>query len=134
MNPSPDKPKKIIRILLVSGGIIALILGLIGIVVPLLPTTPFLLISAACFVKSSDPLYQWLINHKWFGNMIRNYREHHAISLTAKVSALTLLWLTIIVGILFFSQNIYIRLMLAVIAIGVSAHILHFKTLKGDED
>jgi len=120
--------------LLVSGGILALILGIIGIVVPLLPTTPFLLTSAACFVKSSDPLYQWLINHKWFGRMIRNYREYHAISLPAKASALALLWLTILAGILFFSRNIYIRLMLAAVAIGVSAHILHFKTLKGDED
>jgi len=134
MNPLSGEPKRFTRILLVSGGILALILGIIGVVVPLLPTTPFLLISAACFVKSSDHLYQWLINHKWFGKIIRNYREHHAISLAAKVSAVALLWLTILVGILYCSRNIYIRLVLAAVAIGVSTHILHFKTLKEDGD
>lgn len=134
MKPSQGNPKKITRFLLVGVGILALILGVIGIVVPLLPTTPFLLISAACFVRSSDRLYQWLIHHPWFGRTIRNYREHHSISLSAKVVALALLWLTILAGILFFSRNIYIRLILAVIAVGVSIHILHFRTLNADGD
>ena len=75
-----------------TAGIFALSLGIIGIVVPLLPTTPFLLLAAACFVRSSEKLYAWLLHHKWFGEYIRHYREHRAITLRAKIVILVLLW------------------------------------------
>lgn len=85
------KKSAVLRGILVTVGIIAISVGAIGVFVPLLPTTPFLLLAAACFIRSSDRLYAWLIHHRWFGSYIRNYREHHAITLRAKIVSLTLL-------------------------------------------
>ena len=62
--------------ILVTIGTIAIGLGVIGIFVPLLPTTPFLLLAAACFARSSESLYTWLVGYKWFGDYIRHYHEH----------------------------------------------------------
>lgn len=125
----PEK-NKIKRILLQIAGTLSLILGLIGVVLPVLPTTPFLLLTAACYVRSSDKLYAWLMNHKWFGEHIRNYREKKAIRLSSKVIALSSLWLTILYSIFFVVKTIYMQLLLAAIVLAVSAHILHFKTLR----
>ncbi|NQU27807.1 MAG: DUF454 family protein, partial [Candidatus Marinimicrobia bacterium] len=71
--------------LLILIGILLVVLATVGIFLPLLPTTPFLLLAAACFFRSSDRLYRWLITHKWFGLYIKNYREHKAITKGAKV-------------------------------------------------
>ena len=68
-------------------GILALALGAIGVVLPLLPTVPFLLLAAACFAKSSDRLHHWLLNHRTFGPPIEAWRESGAISRRAKVAA-----------------------------------------------
>ena len=122
--------KKVKRIALVSAGFVSLALGVAGIVLPLLPTTPFLLLSAACFVRSSDRHYQWLINHKWFGRIIRDYRVHKAIPLGTKVLAISLLWVTILYSVFFAATQLWLRVLLIAIAITVSAHILHFKTKK----
>ena len=73
-------------------GVLSVALGVLGILLPLLPTTPFLLLAAGCFVRSSPKLYAWLLNHKWFGSYIRHYREHKAIPLRAKIVVLALLW------------------------------------------
>ena len=122
--------EKIKKIALISGGMISLGLAMAGILLPLLPTTPFLLISAACFIRSSDKHYQWLINHKWFGETIRQYRENKAIPLKTKIVALTLLWGTILYSSFFVVRVIWLRLLLIAIAAAVSAHILHFKTYR----
>lgn len=123
------RSSKFKKLVLIAIGIIALILAIIGIIIPLLPTTPFLLLSAACFLKGSDRMYQWLIKHKHFGNYIRNFREHKAIPLKTKVVAVSLLWVTILFSIIFIVQGTYLRILLAAIAIAVSVHILQFKTL-----
>ncbi|NLO20223.1 MAG: DUF454 domain-containing protein, partial [Ignavibacteria bacterium] len=67
------------KFLLIIAGSFSLILGLIGIVIPILPTTPFLLLSAACFFKSSDKLYNKLISSKYLGSYIKNYREKKSV-------------------------------------------------------
>ena len=134
MQNKPDEQVQIKKTLLLIFGILSLILGVIGIVVPLLPTTPFLLLSAACFIRSSERMYQWLLNHKWFGEYIRNYRENKAIPLSTKIIAVGLLWLTMLYAIVFIVYSLYLRLLLAAIAIAVSMHILHFKTLKKNRD
>lgn len=118
-----------VKKLLVVTGFISLILGIIGIVVPLLPTTPFLLLSAACFIQGSDRLYQWLMNSRLFGRYIRNYREYNAIPLKTKILAIGLLWITILYSIIFIVEYIYIRFLLTAIAVAVTIHISHFKTL-----
>ena len=114
---------------LAAAGIIALGMGTIGVFVPLLPTTPFLLLAAACFIRSSDRLYSWLIHHRWFGSYIRNYREHRAITLRAKVLSLSLLWGVIGYSAIFVPHSWWLRVLLAGVAIGVTIHLLHLKTL-----
>jgi uncharacterized membrane protein YbaN (DUF454 family) len=114
---------------LVTVGIIAVGLGLIGVFVPLLPTTPFLLLAAACFVRSSGRLYAWLIHHRWFGDYIRHYREHRAITLRAKIGVLVLLWGVIGYTALGVMTAWWVRALLGIIAIGVTTHILRLKTL-----
>jgi uncharacterized membrane protein YbaN (DUF454 family) len=104
-------------------------IGTIGVFVPLLPTTPFLLLAAACFIRSSDRLYAWLIHHRWFGSYIRNYREHHAITLRAKVVTLSLLWGVIGYSALFVARAWWLRSLLGVVAVGVTIHLLQLKTL-----
>ena len=119
------------RIFLIIVGSLSLVLGIVGIFVPMLPTTPFLLLSAAAWVKASPKLYKWLMNHKLFGEYIRNYREHRAIPLRAKIISVSLLWLTI--GYCIFAvvnEWWWAQVLLAIVAIAVSWHILSFKTLK----
>ena len=116
--------------LLVTAGILSVGLGVLGIFLPLLPTTPFLLLAAACFIRSSDRLYHWLIHHRWFGSYIRNYREHRAIALRAKVGTLLLLWVTIGYSAFFVAHAWWLRALLVAIAVGVTAHILSLKTLR----
>ena len=129
-NPKQAQLSKTKKTVILVIGFICLALGILGIVVPLLPTTPFLLLAAACFVRASDRLYQWLINHKLFGLYIRNYREHRAISLKIKISSIALLWITILFSMVYIVDSLAVRVILAIIGIGVTIHILHYKTLK----
>ena len=118
------------RWLLIIIGLIAVGVGTIGIFVPLLPTTPFYLLAAACFFRSSDRLYRWLIGNKWCGPYIRNYREHRAIPRHAKIVALILLWGTIGHAVLALLDQLWLRILLVTIAAGVTIYLLSLKTLK----
>ncbi len=110
-------------------GIISLVLGFLGIFVPLLPTTPFLLLSAMLFARSSKKLYNWLIKHKVFGNYVRSFIEEKSIPLKVKISSTFLLWVTILFSIFFVVEDkIWLQVLLFAIATGVTIHILHYKT------
>ena len=117
------------RWFLAAVGVCAVVLGAIGVVVPLLPTTPFLLLAAACFIRSSDRLYVWLIHHRWFGDYIRNYRERRAMTRRAKGVALTLLWTVMGYSAWTVTTSWWLRLLLGSVAVGVTLHLLHLKTL-----
>ncbi|MGC9467598.1 MAG: YbaN family protein [Anaerolineae bacterium] len=110
-------------------GVLAVGLGAVGIFVPLLPTTPLLLLAAACFVRSSDRLYGWLLHHRWFGTYIRNYREHRAVPLRIKITSLALLWSTMGFSALHVVESTWLRVLLFLIATGVTIHIVRLKTL-----
>ena len=105
-------------------------LGILGIFLPLLPTTPFLLIAAACYIRSSEKFYNWLINNKWLGNYIKNYIEGKGVPLKVKVLSISLLWITIGYSIVFVVHIFPIRVILILIAIGVTIHILSIRSLK----
>ena len=116
------------KILLTILGLLSLALGFIGIFVPLLPTTPFLLLAAACFFRSSKSFYYKLINSKHLGQYIRDYRENKRIPLRAKVFSLTLLWASLIYCIFFVAnRTLWLQILLAIILIGVTIHIVSFK-------
>ena len=111
-------------------GTFSLVVGLIGIVVPLLPTTPFLLLSAACYAKGSERLYHWFINIKWIGKHIHNYYEGKGISIHGKIFSILFLWTTIIISMSFLWSNLLVLWILFVVAISVTFHILWLKTMK----
>ena len=119
------------RVFLVIIGSVSLALGVMGIFLPMLPTTPFLLLSAAAWVKASPQLYAWLLNHKVFGEYIRNFREHRAIPLRVKITSVSLVWLTIGYCILrVVTEWWWAQLLMGLLAVAISWHILSFKTLK----
>lgn len=118
------------RILLIVCGCMAMILGIMGIFLPLLPTTPFLLLAAACFFRSSPRLYQWLINHKQMGPYIRNFREHKAIPLKAKIISVSMVWITMLIAAFGVVPYLWIRIGLLLLAAAISCRILSYKTLK----
>ena len=119
-----------IKPILIVAGTLFVGLGVIGIFLPVLPTTPFLLLAAACYARSSRRFYCWLLNNRWFGVYIKNYRQKKGMPLKIKIFTVVLLWLTILVSVIFAIQSLAVRVILIIIAIGVSAHILSIKTLK----
>jgi uncharacterized membrane protein YbaN (DUF454 family) len=118
------------RRLLIGAGTLSTGLGIIGIFIPILPTTPFLLLAAACYMRSSERFYQWLINNRIFGAYVRNYIEGRGMPVRIKIFTILLLWLAIGLSITFGVQNIIIRIVLICIAIGVTAHISLIKKRK----
>jgi uncharacterized membrane protein YbaN (DUF454 family) len=119
-----------IRWLLITAGTISLSLGIIGIIVPVLPTTPFLLLTAACYAGSSQRFYDWLLNNKYLGTYIKNYREKKGIPIKVKIFAIVLLWCTISLSIILTSLDLIVTSILLIVAIGVTTHILCLKTIK----
>jgi uncharacterized membrane protein YbaN (DUF454 family) len=113
-------------------GVLCVGLAVVGIFLPLLPTTPFLLLAAACFMRSSDRLYRWLTSHRWLGPYIRNYRDHRAITLRSKVLGLCLLWLTLVYSIVWVVNALALRALLLLIGIGVTVHLLRLRTLTAE--
>ncbi len=127
VNSAMTKFKESILIML---GIFFTGIGIIGIFLPLLPTTVFFLLAAACFAHSSKKFYDWLINNKWFGTYIKNYRDKKGISIKVKIYSVSLLWITILSSAIFMIDGIWVRVGLISIAIAVTIHILTLRTFK----
>ncbi|MFX0186460.1 MAG: YbaN family protein [Candidatus Hodarchaeota archaeon] len=122
--------KKIVKALYFTGGTISLILGIIGIVLPILPTTPFLLLAAACFARSSERFYNWLLNNRFLGSYIRNYKEGKGMPKKIKIFTISLLWITILLTSFIFIKIVWIRYILIIIAIAVTIHIILIRPKK----
>ena len=119
------------KILLAILGVLSLGLGIAGIFLPVVPTTPLLLLAAWLFVRSSPRLYEWLINHPRLGAYIRNFREYRAIPLRVKVVSVGMVWLTIgycIVAVV--DEWWWAQLLMGLLAAAITWHILSYKTLK----
>ena len=112
------------RTLLITCGTISVALGALGLFLPLLPTTPFLLLAAACYARSSKKLYDWLLGNRWFGQYIRDYREGKGIPLKRAAVAIVLLWLTIGYTAVVAVSLWWVRLILLAIAGGVTVHVV----------
>ena len=111
-------------------GTLSLVLGLVGIFLPILPTTPFLLLAAALYFRSSRRLYDWLLAHPHLGTYIRNFRENKAIPLRVKIVSVSLVWGTLLYCATAIAETWWMRVIFISIATAVSVHILHYKTLK----
>jgi uncharacterized protein len=129
--PSKLKKQKAIRALLMGAGTVSLALGAIGIILPILPTTPFLLLAAACYLRSSTRLHKWLINNRWFGEYIKNYQAGRGIPMKTKLIGLVTLWIAILYSTFFVVNELMIaQIVLLVIAAGVSLHLIRLPTYR----
>lgn len=109
-------------------GFLSLACGVVGIFVPLLPTTPFLLLAAALFFRSSPRAYKWLLGHKRLGPYIRDFRENRSMPLRAKIIALSLLWLTSLHCFFLILDHWALKTLMAAVAIGVTIYLMSLKT------
>lgn len=116
--------------LLVVLGSLSLGLGLLGVVLPLLPTTPFVLLAAALYLRSSPRLHRWLLSHPRLGPYIDNYQRGRGIPLGSKVTAIALLWLSIGSSVIWVVSHPALRGLLLLIAAGVTVHLLRLPTLR----
>ena len=123
--------QKIVRAFVFGVGTVFLALGAIGIVLPILPTTPFLLLALGCYCRSSKRMTRWIMTNKYFGDYIRRYKEGRGIPLKTKVLGLAVLWITIIYSAFFIVHNLWIvQLILFAVAIGVTIHLVRLPTYK----
>ena len=113
-------PSLLVRMVLLALGSIALLLGIIGIVVPGLPTTPFILVAAACYARASERFYRWLLRNPTFGPLIAEWRHHRSIPWRVKWLAITLMSLTICASIWTLSAMPWLQILLAVIGLSTS--------------
>jgi uncharacterized membrane protein YbaN (DUF454 family) len=118
--------EKLKRQLLLAAGTLSLATGIVGIVVPILPTTPFLLLAAGCYLRSSPRFYNWLMGSRFFGNYIRNYIEGRGIPVKVKLFTIILLWATISVSIWLVAKPL-VTVILLIVAVGVTLHIIFLR-------
>ncbi|MEO8483350.1 MAG: YbaN family protein [Acidobacteriota bacterium] len=118
---------RLLKGLLVVCGTIAVALGVIGIFVPLMPTTVFLLLAAACYARSSDRFYQKLMSNRWLGSYIRNSREGRGMTRRQKIVTLSMLWVGIGASAVWSVESAWLRALLVAIALGVTVHVARLK-------
>jgi uncharacterized membrane protein YbaN (DUF454 family) len=118
------------KVIFIVAGTISLGLGAVGVFLPILPTTPFLLLSAAYYYKGSERMHRWLLSNKLFGSYIRNYKDGKGISQIAKILTLSLLWITICFSALYMVRSFHIQVILFAIAIAVTIHVITLPTFR----
>lgn len=121
---------KIMKILLTISGIISLGLGILGIFLPVLPTTPLLLLAAALFLRGNRRLYDWLLNHPKLGAYIRNFMVYKAIPLKVKVLSVSLVWATLLFCAVTIAEHWAFRTFFIILAIAITIHILSYDTMQ----
>jgi uncharacterized membrane protein YbaN (DUF454 family) len=109
----------IVRALFFVAGAVSLALAVAGVVLPVLPTTPLVLLAAACFARSYRPFHEWLIAHRLFGPMVREWHEHRSIPYRVKLTAISMMALGLGASIVFFIQAPWLQALLAVFGVGL---------------
>jgi uncharacterized membrane protein YbaN (DUF454 family) len=122
---------RLFRVVFFAAGTVCLILGAIGVFIPVLPTTPFLLLAAALYLRSSEWMYRWMFENRYFGEYLRNYRDGRGIPLGSKLLTLFILWASIAYSILYVSKHRAMSLAFAFIAVAVTAHLALIPTHRG---
>jgi uncharacterized membrane protein YbaN (DUF454 family) len=113
--------KGALRAAWLAAGFLFLGIAILGVVLPVLPTTPFLLLAAACFARSSQRFYDWLLNHPSFGPLVREWREHRSIPWRTKLFAIALMSGTLAASIVFFVKDPYLRWSLGALGVLLAA-------------
>jgi uncharacterized protein len=119
---------KFVRSLLLIAGFISILFAILGIFLPLIPTTPLVLLAAYFFGKSSQKFHTWLINNKMFGKYIKNYQDGKGLSRRSKITAITSMWAVLIISGIWATEIMFVRIILGVVGIGVTIHLLRMPT------
>ena len=117
------------KLFLALFGFVTLLLGVAGIIVPLLPTTPLVLLSAACFSSSNKKLEAWLLRSRLFGPFIENYRTGQGISKLRKIASIIFLWVGLVSSMVIM-RTVWIFVLLCIVGICVTTHLVMIKTKK----
>jgi hypothetical protein len=125
--------KPIVRWTLMTAGTILVGIGILGMFLPLLPTTVFFLMAAWCYARSSEKFYHWLHHNRYFGKYLKNYRTGKGITLSSKISTIAILWVSILYSMFFAVEVFYVRLILLAVAIGVTIHIVVIPTYRSEK-
>jgi uncharacterized membrane protein YbaN (DUF454 family) len=112
--------KRALRAALLAAGLLCLGLGILGLFLPLLPSTPFVLLAAACFARSSQRFYRWLMAHRAFGPLVREWRTHRSIPYRTKLVAIALMSASLSVSIVFFVRPAWLQAALALFGLGLA--------------
>ena len=120
------------KAVLVAAGSLCLALAVLGVFLPLLPTTPFLLLASACYVRSSERLHGWLMGNRMLGPYIKNFKERRGIPLRARVTTVALLWLPLAYSI-YRLDLLWLELLLLLMGVTWSVLILRMKPARGGE-
>ena len=121
---------KLVRAFFFIAGTITLVLGAVGIVLPVLPTTPFLLLALACYLRSSERMTSWMLNNRYFGKYIRNYTEGKGIPLKTKLFALAILWTAIVYSAVFVIPLLVAQIIMFAVAAAVTLHLVRLPTYR----
>jgi uncharacterized membrane protein YbaN (DUF454 family) len=119
---------KFVRSLLLASGFLLSFLALLGAILPLVPTTPFLIAAAACFYRSSPRFYNLMMNNRYFGQTLLDYKAGKGISLKVKIVSLAFLWISSLGSIVFFIPFLWLKIAITVMVIGVTVHIYMIRT------
>lgn len=122
----------LVRWIFLISGFILVGVGIVGMFLPLLPTTIFFILAAWCFARSSERFHYWLHNNRFFGKYLRNYRVKGGMTVKSKVITISILMAGILFSILYATDNIIVRILLAAILIGVSWHLIALKTIRDE--
>lgn len=122
------------KAVLIFTGTVCVALGVLGMFLPLLPTTVFLLMAAYCYSRSSERFHDWLLNNRLCGEYIRNYKSRRGISMRQKVTTISILWVSIGVSIWLLGGGFWSTLLLLAVALGVTVHLVWLKTYRAEVD
>ena len=110
-------------------GTIALVIGAIGLFLPVVPTTPLVLLAAACYYRGSDRLHTWILSSKWFGETIKNYQAGRGLTRDTKLRAISMMWVMILISAWFFVSSLFVRVAMICVSIGVTVYLVRLPTL-----
>ena len=112
-------------------GILALAIGVIGIFLPLLPTAPLVILAAACFARAYRPFHEWLLAHRWFGPMLREWYHHRSVRYRTKLLAIAMMLVSFTGTIVFIVRPVWAKVLLAVFALAVAVFIYRLPSRDG---
>jgi uncharacterized membrane protein YbaN (DUF454 family) len=125
-----EKTNQVVKLAYLISGFVFVFLGVLGAFLPLLPTTIFLILASACFMKSSPRANAWLKNNKLLGSYLRNYQDKTGLTIASKITHIAVLWIGILISAYLLTDKTAIQVLLFMIAVGVTLHLVMIKTAR----